>query len=64
MAIKVKVGDTVNTDCGKGKIVFIGTEKIVYRDEDGNEWTEDEYELSASVECEVEFEKKVEKKKK
>ena len=62
--MKVKVGDKVKTDGGEGIIAFIGTYLVVYRDENGIEWTEDSYCLSAAVSCEIDFMKMTSKKEK
>ena len=44
--------------------MFIGTKLVVYRDEDGEEWDEREYELTAAVPCEIDFVKMPSKKEK
>lgn len=62
--MKVKVGDKVTTEAGDGEVVFIGTKLVVYRDEDGEEWDEREYELTAAVPCEIDFVKMPSKKEK
>ena len=61
--MKVKVGDKVCTDNGDGEIVFIGTQVVVYRDEDGAEWADDCDCLSVTMPCEIDFMKMPEKKK-
>lgn len=60
--MKAKVGDKVTTDAGEAEIVFIGTQTVVYRDEKGEEWCEEAYELSAAFPVEIDFMKKPEKK--
>lgn len=60
--MKAKVGDKVTTDTGEAEIVFIGTQTVVYRDERGEEWCEEEYELSAAFPAEIDFMKKPEKR--
>ena len=63
--MKVKVGDKIETpECGEGIIVFIGTETVVYRDNEGCEWVEHDDEVSAVIPCEIEFASKPKKEKK
>lgn len=61
--MKAKVGDKVTTDDGDAEIVFIGTNTVVYRDELGQEWSEEEYEVSAAFPVEIDFLKMPAKKK-